>query len=118
MNRLTITTLIIATGLGCQLANAAPPKDVPSVVVQFADLDLTHGNGAATLYGRLQAAAEQVCASQNGRNGSDIGTQTRYKICRQSAVATAVAKIDQPALTAYYRAQFPGRSAAVQIAKH
>ena len=118
MNRLTTTTLIIATGLGYHLANAAPPQEAPSVLVQFADLDLAHGDGAATLYRRLQAAAEQVCASQNGRNGSDLGSQTRYRICRDSAVAAAVAKVDQPGLTAYYRAQFPGRSAAVQIAKH
>jgi UrcA family protein len=118
MNRLTITTLIIATGLGYQLANAAPPQDVPSVVVQFADLDLAHRDGAATLYRRLQAAAEQVCASRDGRNGTDIGSQTRYKICWQNALATAVTKVDQPALTAYYRAQFADGNAAVQIAKH
>ena len=37
MNRLTTTTLIIVTGLGCQLANAAPPQEAPSVLVQFAD---------------------------------------------------------------------------------
>jgi len=118
MNRLTITTLIIATGLGCQLANAVPPEDAPAVTVQFADLDVTHSDGVARLYGRLQAAAERVCASHDGRIGSDIASQARYKSCRQSALATAVAKVDQPALTAYYRAQVAGRSAAVQIAKH
>jgi UrcA family protein len=118
MNRLTTTTLIIAIGLGCHVANAVPPQEAPAVTVQFADLDLTHRDGVAMLYRRLQAAADQVCASQNARNGSDLGTQTRYKICRDSALAAAVAKVDQPALTAYYRAQFPSRSAAVQIAKH
>ena len=118
MNRLRTTTLIIATGLGFQLANAAPTQAVPSVVVQFADLDLAHRDGAETLYRRLQAAAERVCASRDGRNGTDIGSQTRYKICWQSALATAVAKVDQPALTAYYRAQFAGRSAPVQIVQH
>jgi len=118
MNRVTTTIVISALAFGCQLANATPHDDMPSVVVGFADLDLTPSHGVAMLYRRLEDAAERVCASQNSRNGRDIGTQTRYKICRQSALAAAVAKIDQPALTAYYRAQFKNRSATIQVAQH
>jgi UrcA family protein len=118
MNRFTTTTLIIALGLGHQLANAAPPADVPSVMVHFADLDLTHSDSVQMLYGRLQAAAETVCASQNGRNGRDIGMQTRYRLCQRGALAAAVAKVDQPGLTAYHQAQLKGRSAMEQVAQH
>jgi UrcA family protein len=116
MNLFATTSLIIALGFASQLANAAPPQETPVVVVRFADLDLSHSDGVAQLYQRLQGAAEVVCAAQNGRNGSDLGYQTRYTICRQSALAAAVTKVDQPALTAYHRAKVGG-NAAIQIAQ-
>jgi hypothetical protein len=40
-----------------------------------------------------------------------------FRQCVQSAIDTAVAKIDQPALTAYYRAQFKGGNEPIQIAE-
>ena len=82
--------------------------------VHFADLDLTHADGIAMLYRRLKGAAETVCALQDGR---DLGSQMRYKTCWQSALGAAVSKVDRPALTAYYRAQFNGRNATIQIAQ-
>jgi UrcA family protein len=112
MYRFTTTMMIFVLGLGYQLANAASPEDVPSVTVHFADLDLSHSQGVALLYRRLKGAAETVCAAQNGR---DLGSQMRFKVCWQAALSTAVTKVDQPALTAYYRAQFNGRNATIQI---
>jgi len=119
MNRL-ITTIVTATlAFSCQLANATSPHDdMPSVVVSFADLDLTHRDGVAMLYRRLVGAAEEVCASLDGHNGHDLGSQNRYKVCRQGALDAAVAKIDDPALTAYRRAQFKLRNATIQVAQH
>jgi UrcA family protein len=114
MYRFKTSIMIFALVLGYQLASAAPHEDVPSVIVHFADLDLTRGEGVAVLYRRLKGAAETVCAAQNGR---DLGSQTRYKTCLESAVAAAVAKVDQPALTAIYRAQFKARNAAIQVAQ-
>jgi UrcA family protein len=114
MYRFATTIMILALGLGYQLANAAPSQDAPSVIVHFADLDLTHADGIAVLYRRLKGAAETVCALQDGR---DLGSQMRYKTCWQSALGAAVSKVDRPALTAYYRAQFNGRTATIQIAQ-
>jgi UrcA family protein len=114
MNRFTTTMMISALGLGSQLAKAAPPQDPPAVIVRFSDLDLTHSQGVTVLYQRLKNAAETVCALQNGR---DLGSQTRYKMCWRSALGTAVAKVDQPALTAYHRAKFDGGNATIQIAQ-
>jgi UrcA family protein len=114
MNRFTTTMMISALGLSSQLANAAPPQDPPTVIVRFADLDLSHNQGVTVLYQRLKGAAETVCASQNSR---DIGSQMRYKMCWQSTLGTAVAKVDRPALTAYYRAKFGGGNATIQIAQ-
>jgi UrcA family protein len=82
--------------------------------VRFADLDLSHSQGATVLYQRLKTAAETVCASHNGR---DLGSQMRYKACWHSALDAAVAKADQPALTAYYRAKSGRGNATIQIAQ-
>jgi UrcA family protein len=113
MNRFTVTIMISTLTFGYQLANATSFQDnVPSVVVHFTDLDLTHRDGVAVLYRRLKSAAETVCAAQNGR---DLGSQTRFKVCWQGALSTAVTKVDQPALTAHYRAQFNDRNATIQI---
>ena len=115
MYPLSTTMTISALALGCQLADATPLQDdAPSVVVRFADLDLTHSDGVAVLYRRLKDAAERVCAARNGR---DIRSQTRYKVCWQGALSTSVGKVNQPALTAYYGAQFKGRDAPFQIAQ-
>jgi UrcA family protein len=116
MNRYTTTMLIFSLALGSQLANAGPAPDAPSVTVQFADLDLTHSAGAAALYQRLKQAAETVCASSDSRS-RDLGSQTRHKECMQSAIGAAVVKVDQPSLTAYYRAQVT-RNATTQIARN
>ena len=102
------TVMIVAVGLGYQLANAAPSDDVPSVVVRYTDQDLAHIDGVAEFYRRLKGAAQTVCATLDG---------PRYKSCWQSALSAAVAKVDGPALTAYYRAQFDGRNATFQIAQ-
>jgi UrcA family protein len=115
MYRLTTAMMIVALGVGSQLAHAAPPPDVHFIDVHFADLDLTRSEGAAVLYQRLQAAAKSVCASLDAR---DLASQMRFRGCVETAVGSAVAKVDRPALTAYYRAQFKGRNATFQIAQN
>ena len=42
----------------------------------------------------------------------------RFKECVQIAINSAVAKIDQSVLTAYYKAHTNGRNAAIEIAKN
>ena len=115
MNRFATTMMIFAVALGYQLANATPPQDMPSVIVHYADLDLAHVEGVAVLYRRLKGAAETVCAAWYSR---DPERQMRYKACWQAALDAAMTKVDEPALTAYYRAQFGGRNATIQIAQH
>ncbi len=75
--------------------------DSPSRVVKFADLDLTHSQGAAVLYTRIRSAAREVCLPQYNwlmemRAISDH--------CREQAIARAVGDVNAPALTAYYQA--------------
>jgi UrcA family protein len=114
MYRFTATMMIFALALGFQPAHAAPLQDVPSVVVRFADLNLSRSEGARVLYRRLKGAAEAVCAPLDDR---DAARHMSYKVCVQTAISTAVAKVNQPALTAYYAAKTNGRNAAIQIAQ-
>jgi UrcA family protein len=115
MYRLTTAISIIGLGLGAQLTYAASPPDVHFAEVHFSDLDLTRSEGASALYERLHAAAKSVCASLDAR---DVASQMRFKDCVQTAIGSAVVKIDRPVLTAYYKARMNGRDAAIQIAKN
>lgn len=115
MYRLTTAISIIGLGLGAQLTYAAPPQDVHFVEVHYSDLDLTRSEGAAVLYERLHAAAKGVCASLDAR---DLASQMRFKDCVQTAIGSAVAKVDRPVLTAYHNARMNSRNATIQIAKN
>ncbi len=114
MNRFTTTMMMFALALGFQSAHAAPPQIAPSVVVHFADLDLSRGEGVTVLYQRLKGAAETVCAPLDDR---DLARHMRFTACMHSAISTAVAKVDQPALTAYFEAKTNRRNATIQIAQ-
>jgi UrcA family protein len=110
MYRFPTTMMIFALAAG--LSQAA--ETAPSVVVRFPDLDLSRSASVAVLYQRLQGAAETVCAPLDD---SDLPRHMRFKACVQGAISMAVAKADQPALTAYYRTKTKGPSAAVQVAQ-
>ena len=114
MYRFTATMMIFAMVLGYQSAYAAPPENGRSVVVNFADLDLSRSEGAAALYHRLVSAAKTVCAPLDGR---DLWGYMSFTACVQSAISKAVAKVDRPALTAYYEAKTNRRNATIQIAQ-
>ena len=97
------TSIVIMSTLALtRVADAAPAPDRPQAIVHFADLDLSRSQGVAVLYRRLRAAAETVCAPLDGR---DLARHMRFKACAQSALSEAVAEVDRPALTEYYRAQ-------------
>jgi UrcA family protein len=115
MYRFTTTMMIFALALEFQSAHAAPSENVSSVVVHFGDLDLSRSEGAMVLYRRLKVAAETVCAPLEDR---DAERHLSFKACVQSALTTAVAKIDRTALTAYYEAKIKGRNATMQIAQN
>lgn len=115
MNR--ITTIILATALaaGAQIAHAADPTDASlrHVKVHLSDINLNSIDGATILYHRLQSAAESVCAEEDTRN---LASVFRVKTCVSAAIFAAVADINQPGLTAYYRAKHGYSISAVRQA--
>lgn len=74
-------------------------REVKSITVSFADLDLGSAQGAQTLYDRLRSAARRVCGKADLR---DIAGAERVKRCRSEALDAAVVKIDHPRLTALH----------------
>ncbi|HEX3847902.1 MAG TPA: UrcA family protein [Steroidobacteraceae bacterium] len=81
---------------------AAPASaDVRQVTVHFGDLRIDRPAGAGALYRRIRHAAESVCGDPNSPD-SHLPSPSR-NACVAGAVERAVAAVDQPALTAYYR---------------
>ena len=100
--------------LGAPGAFAAEAKiDPPAAqkAVTYSDLDLTRAEGAAVLYGRIRAAAKVVCSDLANR-GLALGIPWRN--CVKSAISTAVAKVDRPALESYHRSK-AGKKESVRI---
>jgi UrcA family protein len=69
--------------------------------VNFADLDLTRNEGAATLYSRIKSAARQVCDPLVVYAPRD--SMLRMHRCEEDAIARAVADVNAPVLTSYHR---------------
>jgi UrcA family protein len=103
-------------------AHADTIDDPPSVSVRFADLDLDHAAGSATLYKRLSVAARAVCRELDPRDSanSDLkpGRQQQYQSCVDKAIIGAVAKINRAAFTSYVSTKMtlPATLTNVQIA--
>ena len=112
MNTITPFTRIrrlIATAIVSAVASsfavvcaAADDTETVSVVVKFGDLNISNTQGAATLYGRIVAAAQNVCGPYDSSDVFHHGTRARVNACVHKAIADAVTKVGQPELFAVY----------------
>jgi UrcA family protein len=89
----------------CQSGLAAQPGN-PIVTehrsVYYGDLDLQADSGAQALLKRIRIAAIRVCGG--APNGPLVLSQyPRVRDCRAKAVENAVAKLNNPVVTAAYR---------------
>jgi UrcA family protein len=80
-----------------QLRAQAADDGLPSKRVSFADLDISKPADAKVLYGRISAAAHQVCALSGYK---DLGAMQRVNGCVDRAINNAVKNVDSPALSA------------------
>ena len=97
--RMIVMTALSALALGFSVASSAADQgDAHQVTVKYGDLALTQP-GAVALYSRIRAAAEGVCKNSEDRILSFKASQDA---CVHKAIADAIAKIGQPALTAVY----------------
>jgi UrcA family protein len=100
-------TIIIATfsAMAPSLAavcTAADSTGAPQEVVKYADLNLSSAPGAEALYSRIRSAAGRVCGRVDNR---DLVSMPLWSNCVHKAIGDAVAKVNQPALTALYNAK-------------
>ena len=70
-----------------------------AVKVPLTHLNLSHREGVVELYQRLQAAARQVCGSQDFRITGSLKMVQLHKQCYVQALNNAVQTIDNPQLS-------------------
>jgi UrcA family protein len=85
--------------LSFSAVSAADPSSA-SITVKYADLDLASPSGARVLYERIRASAQGACAYYWFHTDADEAR------CVHDAIANAVTKINQPALSAVYNAKY------------
>lgn len=94
------TALAACTAVGAvgsaQAATGA--SDAPTVKVRYSDLDLSTEQGSLALYGRIVAAAYQVCAADI----RDLDAMAAARECRAQAIARAVRDVNSPRLASVY----------------
>jgi UrcA family protein len=78
-------------------SNALADEQVRSETVKFQDLNVGTPAGVEALYSRIHSAAKLVCAPPAG--WEKFGPT----VCIRKAEADAIAKVNLPLLTAYYR---------------
>jgi UrcA family protein len=108
---LAVPTLLVAES---DMA-VARVDEAPSVTVRYHDLNLDSRDGIATLYGRIHAAAADVCRSVEGPKLVSRVFWTEWHACIDHAVAAAVHAVRNESLSAYHWERIRGwklRSAA------
>jgi UrcA family protein len=102
-SRFKIALLMLAGSFGCALAagvaSAATDNDAPSVVVRFSSESLATDRGAQQIYGRILAAAKQVCPDAYSLK---IVVSVGAQACRAQAVAQAIQQIGNSRLAAVH----------------
>jgi UrcA family protein len=97
---------LIATGIFGALASsfsavsAADDPNPVSITVNYADLHVASPSGALVLYERIRAAAQAACSYYWFKTDADEAR------CVHNTIANAVAKVNQPALSAVFNAKY------------
>ncbi len=102
---ISAAALLLAVTWQCDALAAADQagENLPQTTVHFGDLNLDQPSDVATLYRRIRLAAESVCGERLLPGHFIISPHWRG--CVAQAVQRAIASVNRPALTAYYRAQ-------------
>jgi UrcA family protein len=110
---LAVAAAFATSALSFTAAHADQSVDAPQITVKYADLAVNRPEGAATLYRRIWAASLSVCRPLD--DGSFAGKHAMDS-CIHRAIADAVSKVNQPALSLVYRAKNPELASPVLTA--
>lgn len=102
--RTTVACTVLAAGaaIGAVSGAHAATADAPALTVRYSDLNLATEQGSLILYGRIVAAARQVCVVDDLR---DLRAFNAGKACREQAIARAVRDVNSPMLASVYAAR-------------
>lgn len=75
-------------------------KDVATLDVPYADLNLSHPAGAQAMLNRIKAAASRVCGGKP--DAREMQATAHYRTCVAAATQNAVAQLDDTRVTALY----------------
>ena|SRR5208283_2505030 len=101
----SITSMILATFVAVAGAAASgtvvaqPYDQVLAKKVTYGDLNLETEEGAKVLYARLRHAGEDVCSPLESR---ELIRRQIWRTCVDSAVASAVTRVNKPRVTALH----------------
>src|SRR5262245_51258776 len=96
------STFALGIAAALLFSGFAQAEDVRKIEVGYSDLDLARTEHANTLYGRIQRAAHNVCASTVTPASRALMIERK---CVAKAVDEAVQRVDNPNLTAVYMAK-------------
>jgi UrcA family protein len=107
----SFTACSTAIALACVLSasNAFAGDQIPSETVKFADLKVDTSTGAEVLYRRIQSAARRVCSY----DATSIQGSSTWQNCVRPTVDAAVAKVNNPQLTALHTGHKPAPATAM-----
>jgi UrcA family protein len=106
-SRLVLT--LIGGAASILVAATSQAHESDQTTVRYEDLDLSQAADASILYGRLRAAANQVCVRLDIR---DLRLQSLQRACVAHALDQAVADVNVGSLTALHRSDRTLRVAA------
>jgi UrcA family protein len=114
----TSSRLVALASAVCLLGTAqAPASDMAntqhSVTVNYRDLNLSTLDGATALYRRITGAARFAC----GEQGYGLFEQRHWRSCVQSAIAGAVATVNNPLLTTVHSRENPRTDVTAMLAR-
>ena len=96
---MAFTVLAACTAIGAVGSAHAANAESPALMVRYSDLNLSTERGSLALYGRIVAAAHQVCDLGDNR---DLRAVAAAHACRDEAIARAVRDVNSPMLAAVY----------------
>lgn len=90
-------------------SNAFADDQTRSETVRFADLKVDTSAGADVLYRRIQSAARRVCSY----DATSIQGPSVWQDCVRPSIDAAVAKVNNPQLTALHTGRNPSPATAM-----
>jgi UrcA family protein len=97
-----LTAALLCTAAFIAAGAIAAEQTGDSIHVSYVAAELTHPEGAQTLYRHIQRAARMVCHEPDIR---DLIAHEVYRRCYDRAVDDAVAKVDASTLTALHQSK-------------